>query len=70
MSEQQQVELSVPKSPRFEQTELSARPSIRGKFLWRGNQKLYLKGVTYEPFNPLAVAPNITRPSRPHGISP
>ena len=26
------------------------RPSVRGKFLWRGDCKLYLRGVTYGPF--------------------
>jgi GT2 family glycosyltransferase len=31
---------------------LQMRPSIRGKFLWRGEEKLYLRGVTYGPFRP------------------
>jgi GT2 family glycosyltransferase len=26
------------------------RPEVRGKFLWVGNDKLYLRGVTYGPF--------------------
>ena len=31
---------------------LSARPSVRGKFIFRGDEKLYLRGVTYGPFRP------------------
>ena len=29
-----------------------SRPAVRGKFLWRGEEKLYLRGVTYGPFPP------------------
>ena len=29
-----------------------ARPSVRGKFLWAGDTKLYLKGATYGTFRP------------------
>jgi GT2 family glycosyltransferase len=28
------------------------RPEVRGKFLWVGNQKFYVKGVTYGAFEP------------------
>jgi len=28
------------------------RPSVRGKFLWVGDEKLYLRGVIYGPFKP------------------
>jgi GT2 family glycosyltransferase len=28
------------------------RPAVKGKFLWRGEQKLHLRGVTYGPFHP------------------
>jgi GT2 family glycosyltransferase len=28
------------------------RPTVKGKFLCRGDQKLYLRGVTYGPFHP------------------
>src|SRR4029450_8979994 len=28
------------------------RPEVRGKFLWVGDEKLYLRGVTYGPFRP------------------
>lgn len=27
------------------------RPSVKGKFLWVGNRKLYIRGVTYGPFS-------------------
>jgi O-antigen biosynthesis protein len=30
----------------------SSRPEVRGKFLWVGNEKLYLRAVTYGPFRP------------------
>src|SRR6266508_3668192 len=29
-----------------------ARPRARGKFLWTGGEKLFVKGVTYGPFAP------------------
>ncbi len=28
------------------------RPSVKGKFLYQGEEKLYIKGVTYGPFRP------------------
>src|SRR2546425_2313531 len=37
---------SVPPAP------LVARPSVRGKFFFVGDQKLYLRGVTYGAFEP------------------
>ena len=36
-------------------TPLSLRPHVRGKFLFVGHSKLYVRGVTYGPFRP---APN------------
>ena len=30
----------------------STRPFVRGKFLYRGEEKLYIRGVTYGPFAP------------------
>jgi GT2 family glycosyltransferase len=30
----------------------TARPSVRGKFFYLGEQKLYIRGVTYGPFHP------------------
>src|SRR5439155_16729923 len=29
-----------------------ARPRVRGKFLFVGDEKLYIRGVTYGPFRP------------------
>lgn len=31
---------------------LAERPQVRGKFLFSGDEKLYLRGVTYGPFHP------------------
>src|SRR5205809_4235080 len=28
------------------------RPSVRGKFIWVGDEKLYVRGVTYGTFRP------------------
>lgn len=39
-------------APSAEEPRPQARPTVRGKFLWRGEQKLYLRGVTYGPFHP------------------
>jgi beta-galactosidase/beta-glucuronidase len=30
----------------------SARPSVKGKFIFVGDEKLYVRGVTYGPFRP------------------
>jgi hypothetical protein len=30
----------------------SIRPRVRGKFLFAGEEKLYVRGVTYGPFRP------------------
>src|SRR3954463_9297789 len=30
----------------------STRPQVRGKFLWIGDQKLWVRGVTYGTFRP------------------
>ena len=30
----------------------TTRPHVRGKFLWVGDEKLYIKGVTYGTFRP------------------
>jgi glycosyltransferase involved in cell wall biosynthesis len=32
----------------------STRPVVRGKFLWLGGEKIFLRGVTYGPFRPEA----------------
>ncbi len=31
---------------------VSPRPVVRGKFIWLGEEKLFLRGVTYGPFRP------------------
>ena len=31
---------------------LELRPSVRGKFIWVGEEKFYVRGVTYGPFRP------------------
>src|SRR5438034_3859101 len=31
---------------------LRLRPSVRGKFIWVGEEKFYVRGVTYGPFRP------------------
>ena len=36
---------------------IAARPSVRGKFLFLGDRKLYLRAVTYGPFRPSPTAP-------------
>jgi GT2 family glycosyltransferase len=38
------------RSPRIETRQ--ARPSVRGKFLFCGEEKIYVRGVTYGPFHP------------------
>lgn len=44
--------LPAPSWPMHAAPEVAARPVIRGKFLYAGDQKLYIKGVTYGPFRP------------------
>lgn len=46
----------APFVPAAEFREGRARPEVRGKFLYAGGRKLYLKGVTYGPFRPQASA--------------
>src|SRR5215831_11624788 len=52
-------DLSMPNSPTTtEQSKgasrasCAARPGVRGKFIFVGEQKFYLRGVTYGPFRP------------------
>src|SRR5919198_424650 len=33
---------------------LGLRPTVRGKFIWVGEEKFYVRGVTYGPFHPAA----------------
>jgi O-antigen biosynthesis protein len=41
------VDVGSPRAPTS-----NARPRVAGKFLWRGDEKLYLRGVTYGTFSP------------------
>ncbi|PYV14057.1 MAG: hypothetical protein DMG21_19425, partial [Acidobacteria bacterium] len=46
---------TVASSPRPAQPEAlstSLRATVRGKFLWVGEEKFYIRGVTYGPFHP------------------
>ena len=40
---------------RWEHRPVDTRPSVRGKFLWAGGEKLLVRGVTYGTFRPDAV---------------
>jgi len=44
--------VTSPAVPPAERPRPHLRPAVRGKFLWRGDRKLYLRGVTYGPFRP------------------
>ena len=44
-------ELSIPRVARATVTPW-VRPTLRGKFLWVGEEKFYVRGVTYGPFRP------------------
>ena len=41
-----------------------SRPDVRGKFLWVGEQKLYVRGVTYGPFQPDAFGTTYPTPEK------
>ncbi len=38
------------------------RPSVRGKFLFRGDEKFYVRGVTYGTFRPRADGSEVPEP--------
>src|SRR5215211_7071876 len=44
--------LWVPPPPLPDEGRTPARPSVRGKFIWHGGEKLLLRGVTYGTFRP------------------
>src|SRR5437899_3219292 len=44
-------ELAIPPVSRPTETTW-VRPTLRGKFLWVGEEKFYIRGVTYGPFRP------------------
>ena len=45
------------------QARVAARPEARGKFLWAGGEKLYLRGVTYGTFVPGAAGEQLGEPA-------
>ncbi len=53
MSAKPQLMLAPRVSPLVRKATFAVRPAVRGKFLWRGDEKLYVRGVTYGPFRPL-----------------
>ena len=56
-------------------TSATDRPQVKGKFLYKGNQKLWIRGVTYGTFrpnsegdlfpNPITVEQDFVRSYRP-----
>src|SRR5881397_907425 len=50
----------APESPVYDWV----RPEIRGKFLWIGQKKFYVRGVTYGPFQPDASGDTYPAPAR------
>jgi GT2 family glycosyltransferase len=44
--------LWVPPAPPLSARTTFGRPSVRGKFLWYGGEKLFIRGVTYGTFRP------------------
>jgi GT2 family glycosyltransferase len=47
------LDLDIPLEPRPAVSQW-VRPTLRGKFLWVGEEKFYIRGVTYGPFRPHA----------------
>jgi len=56
------VDVGRPVAPSIPAPPLVGRPSVRGKFFFAGDQKLYLRGVTYGTFRPLADGSEVPRP--------
>ncbi|HEY6863038.1 MAG TPA: hypothetical protein VI319_03995, partial [Burkholderiales bacterium] len=48
LSAEPALDAPVPRAPKT----LDARPRVAGKFLYAGDEKLWLKGVTYGTFRP------------------
>src|SRR5436190_5047224 len=58
-----EIVLDEPTSPAFPRaTSELARPTVRGKFLYEGNQKLYVRGVTYGAFAPNSAGDQFPEP--------
>ncbi len=47
--------------------DLTPRVRVSGKFLWKGEEKFFLKGVTYGPFAPDAAGDYFASPARTRG---
>src|SRR6266446_3290962 len=56
------VDVGRPVAPSIPAPPLVGRPSVRGKFFFAGDQKLYLRGVTYGTFRPLADGSEVPEP--------
>src|SRR5437899_10251507 len=56
------VDVGRPMAPAFPLPPLVGRPSIRGKFFFVGDQKLYPRGVTYGTFRPRADGSEVPEP--------
>ena len=52
MATESPAECSSPREFSHSGSATNSRPIARGKFFWRGAEKLYLRGVTYGPFRP------------------
>ena len=45
--------MGVPaRSPSFPRFGVDLRPSVKGTFIWVGDEKFYVRGITYGPFRP------------------
>lgn len=57
--------VAVPSEPAISKmTASDSRPSVKGKFLFAGDEKLYLRGVTYGAFRPRANGEEYPEPER------
>src|SRR2546428_6282082 len=56
------VDVGRPVAPSIPAPPLVGRPSVRGKFFFAGDQKLYLRGVTYGTFRPRADGSEVPEP--------
>src|SRR5712691_6518679 len=56
------VDVGRPVAPSVPAPRLVGRPSVRGKFLYTGDDKLYIRGVTYGTFRPRADGSEVPEP--------
>ena len=52
MYDTSQIMTTPPRSLVSESVTAGVRPHVRGKFIYVGDKKLYVRGVTYGPFRP------------------